>query len=213
MSKRVLFGLAPVLALGLAACGSGFTSSGDPLTESEAADLAQGLANGGFAGFGSFAAPAGAPGAAATNVTISLNNSAPCDGGGTVAFNGSMTANVNQAATSGTFGFNYTVVPTACQITTSNSKTFTLTGDPNLKAQGDFTFTAGSSTETFQGSLSYNGKFDWTSSDARAGVCGVDLAANYDFSFSTTGGAPTGTATLSGTVCGVTVNRSVSVTP
>jgi hypothetical protein len=211
MSKRALFALAPVLALGLAACGGGFTASGDPVTESEAADLAQGLVQGGFAGFGSFAgAPSRAPSATATNVTITLNDTAPCEGGGTVALNGSMTANVDQSGNSGTFGFNYTVAPSGCQITTGGGKTFTINGDPNLKAQGDFTFSSGTNSETFQGSLSYNGKFKWTSSDGRAGACGVDLTANYNFTFATTA---TGTATMSGTVCGVTVNRSVSVTP
>jgi len=48
---RSLSGLAAALALGLAGCGD-FTSSGDPLSESEAAALAEALAEGGFAGFG-----------------------------------------------------------------------------------------------------------------------------------------------------------------
>jgi hypothetical protein len=206
-----LFALAPILALGLAACGGGFTASGDPLTESEAADLAAGLVEGGFAGFGSFAgAPSRAPSATATNVTVTLNDTAPCEGGGTVALNGSMTANVDQSGNSGTFGFNYTVTPSGCK-TTSGDKTFTISGDPNLKAKGDFSFSSGTNSSTFEGSLTYNGKFSWTSSDGRAGSCGVDLTANYDFTFG--GITATGSASVSGTVCGVTVNRSVSVTP
>ncbi len=214
MSRRILFGLAPVLALGLAACGGSFTSSGDALAPTEAQDLAAGLVEGGFAGFGSFAgAPARAPSLAATNVTVTINNTAPCDGGGTVALNGSMTANVNQTGSSGTFGFNYTVAPSGCQVTTSGGKVFTINGDPNLKTQGDFTFSTSGTTESIEGSLNYSGKFGWTSSDGRAGACGVDLTVNYNFTFSTSGAAPTGSATLSGTVCGVSVSRSVSVTP
>jgi hypothetical protein len=207
----VLLALAPVLALGVAACGGGFTASGDPLTESEAADLAAGLVEGGFAGFGSFAgAPGKAPSMPAATVTISLDDTAPCEGGGTVALKGSMTVSGNESGTSGTFGFDYTVTPSGCK-TTSGDKTFTISGDPNLKVKGDFSFSSGTETETFEGSLSYDGKFNWTSSDGRAGACGVDLSANYDF---TVGGTTaTGSATLSGTVCGVTVNRSVSVTP
>jgi hypothetical protein len=213
MSKRVLYGLAPVLALGLAACGGGFTSSGDALTQTEAADLAEALAQGGFAGFGSFgaAAPSRAPGAAATTITQTLAETVPCDSGGTVAINGSVTGNINQTASGGTISFNYTAVPNACVVPTSGGKKFTISGDPNLKAQGDFTFTIGSTSEAFQGSLNYGGKFGWTSSDGRAGACGLDLTANYDFTFS--GSSATGTATLSGTVCGVSVSRSVSVTP
>jgi hypothetical protein len=121
-----------------------------------------------------------------------------------------MKASVDQSGTSGTFGFNYTVTPSGCHVA-SGDKTFTITGDPNLQAKGDFNFSSGAEVSTFQGSLSYDGKFNWTSSDGRAGACGVDLTANYDFSI---GGTTTsGSATLSGTVCGVSVNRSVSVTP
>lgn len=211
MSRRVLSALAPVLALGLAACGGGFTASGDPLVESEVQDLAAALAEGGFAGFGGFAgAPSRAPSMADANVTVALNDTIPCEGNGNVVVAGHLSVSGNQTGTSGTFGFDYTVAHHGCQITTTNGKTFTINGDPNLKAQGDFTFTSGTNTETFQGSLSYDGKFNWTSSDGRAGACGVDLAANYDFTFSTT---TTGTATLTGSVCGVSVNRSLSVTP
>ena len=211
MSKRVWFGLAPVLALGLAACGGGFTASGDALTESEAADLAEGLVENGFAGFGGAAgAPSRAPSMPAANVTVTLDDTAPCEGGGTVALKGSLSVNVNQAGTSGTFGFDYTVAPSGCQLI-AGGKTFTINGDPNIKANGDFSFTSGTNTETFEGSLNYDGKFGWTSSDGRAGACGVDLTANYDFTFG--GTTTTGTATLTGSVCGVTVNRSVSVTP
>lgn len=213
MSKRVLFGLAPVLALGLAACGGGFTSSGDALTESEAADLAEALAQGGFAGFAGIgaAAPSRAPGVAATTITQTLSETVPCEGGGNVSINGSVTGNINQTGSGGTISFNYTAAPSGCAVSTSGGKTFTISGDPNIKAQGDFTFSISGTSETFQGSLNYDGKFSWTSSDGRAGACGVDLTANYDFSFSGTG--TTGTAALTGTVCGVSVNRSVSVTP
>jgi hypothetical protein len=147
--------------------------------------------------------------APATNVTITLNDSSPCDGGGTVTINGTMSVSANDAGTSGTMSFNYTVAPSGCQVTTSGGKTFTITGDPNMKADGDFTFTEGETSSSFEGSLNYNGKFSWTSSDGRAGSCGVDLTSNYNFSFGTSGSS--GSATLSGSVCGVSVNRTVTV--
>ncbi len=210
---RLLSGLCAVAALGLTGCGGNFTASGDPLSDSEAADLASALAEGGFAGFGTFgaAAPSRAPREAATSITVAIDEAPPCDGGGTTAIKGSMTADVNQAGTGGTFKFNYTVAPNGCKVTTSGGKTFTLTGDPNLKVQGDFTFSDTGTASSFQGSLTYDGKFNWTSSDGRAGACGVDLTANYNFSFNTSGSS--GSATLTGTVCGVTVNRQVTVTP
>lgn len=209
MSKRVWFGLTPVLALGLAACGGSFTSSGDPLDTTEAQDLAASLVEGGFAGFGTVAgAPGRPPAAPAISGTSTIDYTGPCDGGGTVKLAGSMTANVNQTTNSGTIDFNYTFAPSGCQVTTAGGKTFTITSDPNLKVEGNFSFSSGT-TSTFQGSLGYNGKFNWTSSDGRAGACGVDLTANYNFSFSST--ASSGSATLSGTVCGVSVSRTVNV--
>lgn len=205
LSMRALSGLAAALALGLAACGD-FTSSGDPLSESEAAELAEEIVEGGFVGFGAQgAAPMGAPGETAARVTVTLNESAPCDGGGTVGVNGSMTADVNQTTGAGTFEFNYAIAPSGCQVTTSGGKTFTLTGDPNITVQGNFNW-----TETHaEGSLTYDGKFKWTSSDGRSGACGVNLEASYEFNWGTTGSS--GSASLSGSVCGVTVNRTVSV--
>ena len=80
---------------------------------------------------------------------------------------------------------------------------FTLDGDPNLKVQGEFTW----SETAAEGSLTYEGTLAWESSDARAGSCGIELTANYDFNFGTTG-TSSASATLSGTVCGVTVNRT-----
>jgi len=213
MSRRALVALAPVLALGLAACGGGFTASGDALTESEVNDLAQAVAQGGFAGLGGIAAaPSRAPGAVATTVTETLSDTIPCGGGGAAALAGSLSVSGSQGSPNGSLGFNYTVTHLGCQVT-AGGKTFTLNGDPNIKAQGDFNFSENTNTSTFSfnGSLDYNGKFDWTSSDGRAGACGVDLTSNYEFSFTST--TTTGTATLTGSVCGVTVNRSVSVTP
>lgn len=206
---RILFGLSAALAFGLAAC-SDFTSSGDPLSETEAAELAEALVAEGFAGFGSFgAAPMGAPGESAERVTITLDDTAPCEGGGTVTLKGSMTADFNQTTGAGTFEFNYTVAPSGCEVATSGGKVFTITGDPNIKATGDFSWSETSTGSSFEGSLTYEGKFKWESSDGRAGACGVDLKANYDFNISGTGSS--GSATLSGSVCGVTVNRTVSV--
>ncbi len=210
---RFLSGLSAALAFGLAACGGDTTSTGDPLTEAEAAELAEAIAEGGFAGFGGFAAPAmRAPGETAANVTVALNDTYPCDdagGTGTVTIAGSLTVNVNDQTGAGTFGFNYTVAPHGCQVTTSGGKVFTLDGDPNIKVTGDFSFSETTGGSSFEGTLNYDGSFAWESSDGRSGTCGVNLDATYDFNFSSTGGS--GSATLTGTVCGVTVNRTFSV--
>ena len=211
MSKRVWLGLAPVLVLGLVACGGGFTSSGDPLSGTEANDLAAALVEGGAAGLGGFgaAAPSRAPGAVATTISQAIHDTIPCTGGD-LALDGNASVTGSQGSSTITVGFDYTVAHHGCQLP-AGGKTFTINGDPNIKAQGDFTLTSGTTSSSFNGSLSYGGKFDWTSSDSRAGVCGVDLTANYDFTFG--GTTTTGSATLTGSVCGVSVNRQITVTP
>ncbi len=207
--KRNMFGLFATLAFGLAACGGGPTTSGDPLTEAEAAELAEAIAEGGFAGFGTFGAPGmQAPSQPAANVTITLNDTYPCNdqgGTGSVTIAGSLTANVNDQTGAGTFGFDYTLTPQGCQVITESDVVFTLDGDPNLQVQGEFTW----SDTVAEGSLGYEGTLAWESSDARAGSCGIELTANYDFNFATTG-TSSASATLTGTVCGVSVNRTFS---
>jgi len=208
---RFLPGLSAALAITLAACGGDTTGTGDPLTQAEAEELAAALAEGGFVGFGAQpAAPMGAPGAEAATITVTLNESYPCndDGGtGTVSIAGTMSADVNETTGAGSFTFNYTLTPNGCQVTTASSLVFTLDGDPNFKVDGDFDWTETSA----HGTLHYKGNFAWTSSDGREGTCGVDLTSNYTFNFSGTG-TSSASAAVSGSICGVSVDRTVTYT-
>jgi hypothetical protein len=153
----------------------------------------------GFAGFPQGAAPMGAPGEANANVTEDFSYSGPCDGGGTVALAGKVSV-----SDAGTIGFDYTVTPNGCKLTTQGGKTFTLTGDPNLKASGDF-----SVSETgLDGNIDFDGRFLWVESE-REGVCGVNLKVTYDFTVGNLG--TTGSASMSGGVCGVSITRNITV--
>ena len=197
-----------LFALALSAC-SEFSSTGDPLSEVEASDLAGALVGQGFPGFGGVgeaaphaAAPSGSSAAPAEKLTITINDSGPCQGGGSVALAGTLTADVNQQAQTGSLEYKYTVSPNACVITTQGGKTFTLTGDPNLSGEGKLDLTAAS----FKGTLKYEGKFNWTG-DSREGVCGVNLEAKFDLSFTSVNRS----ASVTGKVCGVSVNRSVTI--
>ncbi len=196
--------LSPLLLLGLAACGDA-SSSGDPLTEAEAAELAAAIAEAGF-----FAPPTGAgqqsPANPADRITITINETAPCEAGGTAAVSGSMTVDYNEQTGAGTMTLSFTMAPSNCGVRTESGKLFTLSGDPNLKLNGQFTFTQTS----FGGSTTYEGGFRWRSDDGRAGSCRVDMQANYDFNVTET--SMSGTATVSGQVCGHRVNRTITVT-
>jgi hypothetical protein len=203
---RVIPGL--VVALGLAACSSDFTSSGDPLTDTEASDLAGIMVNDGFAGFGGFspaaAQPAPAHGQApADNITIAFDESGPCEGGGSVALAGSLNVEFDEQSEEGSLNFEYTLTPAACVVTAENGKVFTLTGDPNIEADGELELSA----TGLAGSLNYNGKFEWSADDGRSGVCGIDLSAEYEFAEVGEGSA--GSISVEGEVCGVSVNRSL----
>jgi hypothetical protein len=203
---RGLFALCAVV-LGLAACGE-FTASGDPLTEAEVGELAAAIANEGFVGFGDVTgAPAAAPGATsepALRIMITLNESVPCDGGGTATVVGTMTADINEQTQTGTFEFDYTLTPHGCHVETESDDVYTLTGDPNLQAQGEFNW----SPTGFDGSLNYEGKFKWETGD-RAGACAFTLTARFQVSMDPETGVTTGTVTITGEICGVTVNRTV----
>jgi hypothetical protein len=207
MSRLRVLPLLCASSLGLSACSS-FTASGDPLTQTEASELAGVIAQEGFVGFGgAMAAPPAAPGEsreAADRITITIDDASTCEGGGTVAFAGELSADVDQEAETGTFNFNYTLAPAGCVVTTENDLVFTLTGDPNLQAEGEFSW----SPTAFDGSLAYNGKLIWEAEDGREGVCGIDLSTNFEVSVNQE--VSSGSINVTGTVCGVTINRTVS---
>lgn len=204
---RAMSGLCAVV-LGLAACGDA-TSSGDPLTEAEAAELAAVFAEEGFAGFGTAASQGQqAPGsdeAATVRITQTISGTESCEGSGTVAFSGTLVIDVNDQTGTGTIEFNYTIAPANCRVTTESNKVFTLSGDPNIKGTGQFNITQ----TGFNGSLTYEGRFRWEAADGRAGACAVNLQSTYNFT--TSGTTVNGTATLSGEVCGHSISRSITL--
>jgi hypothetical protein len=204
----VLAGLSA--AFSLTACGS-FTSSGDALNEAEVGALAGALVGQGFPGTGGASMTPAAPSSSASaasaaaptgKISVKIDDSGPCQGGGTVSVTGDLSVDVNQTAQTGTLEYNFTLVPNGCKVTSESGKVFTLTGDPNVKGDGKLNWAQNS----FQGALNYSGKFNWESSDGRSGACGVDLNADFHV---VTGSI---TANLTGSVCGITVNRNVSVT-
>jgi hypothetical protein len=201
-----------MLTLAALAVGcSDFTSSGDTLPEADAAELAEVLVETGFVGFeGGAGAPQAVAGAEAspTPFSFTINESGPCEGGGTMAINGSASGNIDAEAGTGQLGYTYTLTPNGCQVTTQSQKTFTITGDPNIEVTGDLDL----SQTAFVFEFGYNGRFAWTEANAGEGVCAIDLTANFDMTLDETSGEPTSmTANMQGTVCGYNINRSLSV--
>lgn len=207
LRTRAVSGLC-VLVLGLAACGDA-ASSGDPLTAAEAAELAAVFAEDGFAGFDAAASPGmqapGSDNAAAVRITQSISGTESCEGSGTVAFSGTVTVDVDDQTGNGTIEFDYTIAPANCRVVTESNNTFTISGDPNIQGAGQFNIT----DTGFNGSLTYEGGFRWEAADGRAGACAINLESNYNFT--TSGTTVNGSATISGTVCGHSVSRSITI--
>src|SRR5215475_7154112 len=96
-------------AASFTACSS-FTSSGDPLNETEAGALASALVGRSFPGTGGASMTTTPPGAATMpmassapvgKITVNINDSGPCPNGGTVAVTGSLAIDVNQTTQTG----------------------------------------------------------------------------------------------------------------
>jgi hypothetical protein len=200
--------LLPLLALAtLAVACKDSTSSGDPLTQLEAEQLAAVLVEEGFVGFEAPSAASGA-GAAVIPITITINDVGPCDGGGTVALSGTLTADIDPVSESGTLSYNYTMTPNSCEVTTESQQVFWVSGDPNLSVTGTFGWAA----TGFDGTLTYDGGFSFVADDGREGACAFDIDAAYDVTLDpNTGEATAASASMSGSVCGFTIDRSISI--
>lgn len=213
MSKWRQF--AAVLVAGVAVfatgCGDSVTgTTGDAVTQAEAEALAEALSQSGIETLGNLQKTGGPALAPAASVTTTLDATDTCDGGGTVSVKGKVT--VNTTTSGGTVDLDFTETPSGCQVTaelSGGAVVFTLTGNPNINVKGSFTLTTTTEGASYTGSLTYKGGIDWSSDDGRSGTCGVDLSASYTATFTQTGFS--GSATQSGTVCGVSVSKTVTI--
>jgi hypothetical protein len=205
MGYRVTSSSALLAALAVVSCGNP-SSTGDRLTEAEAAELAAAVAQAGFLGAPGGFGPQHSPAEPSDRVTVTINETNSCEAGGTAALSGSVTVEFNQQTGSGTMVYDYTMTPSNCALRTGSGRVFTLSGDPNLSVKGQLNL----SQTSWRGSVNYGGGFRWRSDDGRAGACRVSMQATYDFTFSET--SVTGTATVSGDFCGHSVNRTGTVT-
>jgi len=202
LSGGIVRKVIPLLALVgfAAACGDGPTSSGDPLTQAQAQELAGVIIANSFPS-GPALSPAAASGAESATITQTIDVSGPCPGGGTIAFKGSNNADVAADQSSATLSYDYTLTHNSCVATGENGTVFTLNGDPNVHATGTINY---DQQTGFDGSLNYDGGVEWAAGDM-SGSCQIDLSANVSF---TTG---SGSASVSGNVCGFSISVSSSI--
>ena len=208
--RLLLVLLAAQATLALAACESATEPEEDVMTQDEANALVQGLYGGNLlvsTGVLMQADPTALlivpPG-----VPFPLDATIPCTAGGEAVFSGDATVSVNEAQGSMAVGLSGTLAAAGCSFT-ADGVTFVLDSDPGLVQSGSLNISL--ETFTFTLEIASSGSFSWASG-TRAGSCSLDNAVTAAFSMldaALSGAVPT--ATVSGSVCGLSVNRDISL--
>lgn len=197
--------------LALAACGDDPAGPDeDRMTQDEANALAQGLYGGTLLAYADTLLQADAalltvlpPG-----VAFPLDATIPCMGGGEAVFSGNATISGTDIEARIQVDVSGTLAAAGCTFTNDNV-TLALDSDPGL-AQ---TLLVTISLETFTFSLdaASSGAFSWTSG-TRSGSCTLDNTITSEISMvdsALSGAIPT--ATITGSVCGLGVNREIEL--
>lgn len=200
----------PVL-LAAAACSDDPAAPSDELSPTEAAELAAILGDlaveQGFsaAGDGSAAAPTAAPAAVPITFATDVVFTATCPLGGAVEVDAELSGTVD--GETGRLETAMTVVQThrACVAEGGDTGTlFTLDGAPAVTVSMDLESDAQSGD--YEVEASFVGAVSW-STDGRSGTCSMDL--DVDTSGNNVTG--TGTSTVTGSICGITVSQTTSL--
>ncbi len=197
MIYRRLISLAAVtvFSFGAAACGGDKKGGTGPNEESdlsaeEVQDAFSALAAAGLFDFGMGFDPApDAIGLSAQSTNITIDENGPCPNGGSNKVTGTIAINQQN----GTFNADIRQTHNNCKAPSETGRVWTFNGNPNLRLQLNF-----NATGSFTGSMT--GGFKYTSNSS-SGSC----AANLNFN-ANAGGA----GTVSGTMCGQSVNESFS---
>jgi len=202
MLRKFVGMMALVAALGTAACGDDGTGVSN-LTEAEAQDLAGVVLVSTFGALGSQPAPAAdGPALAPIEYEAAVETVVPCQNGGEVAVNGTLTFSGDTESEASRIAWGMGQVHNACAAVSESGRAFTLWGNPGVEV--DFVM------ETDEQGLvawvgSVDGTLDWATED-KDGTCEIFV----EFSGSMTAeGAFSGNA--SGRVCNISVSESFEV--
>ena len=176
----------------------------DQMTQDEANALAQALYGGELLTFGQdMSAVQDVP----PGVTLPVESTLPCQGGGHATFSGQVSAFVTPAEESLGMRLSGVLIPTAC-VVSGDGVTFTLDGMPSIEQEGSITIALSTFTTTLD--FAASGSVNWTSG-TRAGNCGVDTSINGVIELSLDPSAPPPTATVTGSLCGRTIDRTITL--
>lgn len=128
--------------------------------------------------------------------------SGPCPLGGQVALTGAIDGETDDATGAGTFDFTLSIAHAACMVQGEQGTQFTLTGNPSIVLDLSMT-TDGQEGFTLSGSM--NGLVDYAIEGGDNGSC------QFAYGFSGESSASGFAFQTTGTVCGVDVSRTVTV--
>lgn len=198
--------IALVAALALAGCGDdpAVVNTGD-LTEAEASAIAEFLLTSTYSNAYAAAQPAPTgPQPVPFTFSSQTDVNVPCPLGGTVDISAHITVSGDTEVEGGTISVDMTEVHNSCSAEQEGTAIeFTLTGSPNLVSSFDAESGA-TGDVSVTGSL--DGTLAWeTANDS--GTCVVDI------DYSASGNELTGaaTATVTGSICGVSLTQSVQI--
>lgn len=179
--------------------GCGDDEGGDPtapesdLTQAEALEIFGEVMGAVFSvGLGA-PAPVGTP---LAQQTITINESAPCEGGGTIDLTGTFDYDVDQAG-NGTYGYNLVQTPNNCGVATSSGASYTVNGNPNIQMNGSYTIASGAPVGAF--GMTFTGGMSWVGG-GESGSCTIDLTYSFNWT--------AGSGTVQGTMCGYSLNTT-----
>ena len=205
MRKHAGF-LTLVAAATLAACGDGPVSVGDPLTDAEAAALGEAVFASAMSNTASpQPAVVGGPQAVPVSVDQDVELTGPCELGGTVDIDGSVSYQADTETEAFSLDYTVTMVHHDCvAMAESNEQVFTLNGADDVT----FQFSMSSTGESFELDGGMEGNVAWES-DGRSGQCYIEVAFSGDAS--QIGTEPEGAFTFEGEICGNTIEQNVTV--
>lgn len=223
--------IAGLVAFGLAACGSddgGTTTGPDDISEQQAAEVATAVSTAVGHAFGAALGAGGsasvAPGAALAPTSLNelpvaaettswdFSNTASCPQGGSLSADGSGTITTTQSSGSTSIQWDWSsdVSYSDCGVGTDEGA-YTLSTSSPLQFDGTGQVTSdgeGSGSGSFD--WTYSGSFSWSEAGGPSGSCDMNLTTSLTFQSS--GSTGTWTGSVSGSICGHSIDESWDTT-
>ncbi len=199
MKRRISSSVAALLvgALSLTGCGSDGTGPGNNLSQAEAMMVFSEILSAiSVVGFDQGAA---ADGIGALVTTITINESAPCNGGGVIEVVGSLKADTDDFG-NGSYEYTFVETPVNCVVSTGSGASYRVNGSPNIQMSGAYDFAFNNNQLSGHYDWRFSGGMSWTALNGGAnGSCTMDLVYKLNLGISS--------GSVTGHICGHNVTQ------